>query len=117
MAEPAWVLQARRARIRRYVARDKGRDWLRLGQPLFWSRSAWPIWFIRLLRILFPEVTSASRSWRTYRAAQAARAALEGNPAHEFQARAPNDRPSKGSPPSGSARSVARGAHALSLRY
>lgn len=66
--------------MRRYADRAKGRAWLRIGLMSIRSQDAWPLWFVRLLSITFPQVLSDSRTRRAYRAAWAARSILEEAP-------------------------------------
>jgi murein DD-endopeptidase MepM/ murein hydrolase activator NlpD len=79
MAEPAWVLRARRTRSRRYMAHG-GRTG-RLSRDR--ARSHWtlPAWLVLLFDVVLHHIPIQERTRRAYRAAQAARAVLENIPA------------------------------------
>lgn len=117
MAEPSWVLQARRVRMRRYADRDKGPDWLRPGPSSFWRRHVWPLWLIDLLINPFPHLIDDARPQRARQAAHAARAALEDVPGPAPELAALDLRSPAGRLWSGVVRPAASTIRRLPLRY
>src|SRR5215207_6312142 len=79
MAEPAWVLRARRTRSRPYIVRGGRAGGLWQGH----ARLPWtlPTWLVLLFGVVLRYIPIQERTRRAYRSAQAARAVLENIPA------------------------------------
>ena len=80
MAERAWVVRARRARMRRYTARGTRASWLLRVLPRFLGHRARPLWFRLWVIPTFLRMIGNTRARRIAQAARAARSAFEDVP-------------------------------------